>query len=173
MIHCVCLNRAQQWLTAMCLLFSAASEGRIRNLGLGGKIGTFLGPFWYFGPIWDQVPNSGPYRSACMMARLTTEEESNQVAVLMKELQYLKVIYPTWSWIVLLPKIYYRKRRVTLGAPPPGWMLKQIFFGKDLVNLLLSPSRVGTGEADCPNRILKLWKSDNLVLMLCRIILIS
>ena len=49
----------------MCLLFSAASEGRIRNLGLGGKIGTFLGPFWYFGPIWDQVPNSGPYRSAC------------------------------------------------------------------------------------------------------------
>ena len=32
-----------------------------------------------------------------MMARLTTEEESNQVAVLMKELQYLKVIYPTWS----------------------------------------------------------------------------
>jgi len=34
----------------MCLLFSAASEGRIRNLGLGGKIGTFLGPFWYFGP---------------------------------------------------------------------------------------------------------------------------
>ena len=66
MIHCVCLNRAQQWLTAMCLLFSAASEGRIRNLGLGGKIGTFLGPFWYFGPIWDQVPNSGPYRSACL-----------------------------------------------------------------------------------------------------------
>ena len=32
----------------MCLLFSAASEGRIRNLGLGGKIGTFLGQFWYF-----------------------------------------------------------------------------------------------------------------------------
>ena len=29
----------------MCLLFSAASEGRIRNLGLGGKIGTI----WYFG----------------------------------------------------------------------------------------------------------------------------
>ena len=50
----------------MCLLFSVASEGRIRNLGLGGKIGTFLGPFWYFGPIWDQVPNSGPYRSACI-----------------------------------------------------------------------------------------------------------
>ena len=34
------------------------------NLGLGGKIGTFLGPFLHFGPIWDQVPNSGPYRSA-------------------------------------------------------------------------------------------------------------
>ena len=32
-----------------------------------------------------------------MMAKLTTEEESNQVAVLLKELQYLKVIYPTWS----------------------------------------------------------------------------
>ena len=30
---------------------------------LGGKIGTFLGPFLHFGPIWDQVPNSGPYRS--------------------------------------------------------------------------------------------------------------
>ena len=24
----------------------------------------FLGPNWIFGPIWDQVPNSGPYRSA-------------------------------------------------------------------------------------------------------------
>ena len=63
MIHCVCLNRAQQWLTAMCLLFSAASEGRIRNLGLGGKIRTFLGPFLHFNPIWDQFPNLGPYRS--------------------------------------------------------------------------------------------------------------
>ena len=46
MIHCVSLNRAQQWLTATCLLFSAASESKIRNLGLGGKIRTFLGPFW-------------------------------------------------------------------------------------------------------------------------------
>ena len=70
MIHCVCLNRAQQLLTAMCLLFSAASDCRIRNLGLGGKIGTFLGPFWYFGPIWDQVPNSGPYRSACVIKNI-------------------------------------------------------------------------------------------------------
>ena len=50
MIHCVCPNRTQQWLTAMCLPFSASSEGRIRNLGLGSKIGTFLGPFWHFGP---------------------------------------------------------------------------------------------------------------------------
>ena len=79
MIHCVCLNRAQQLLTAMCLLFSAASDCRIRNLGLGGKIGTFLGPFWYFGPIWDQVPNSGPYRSACIhplpFSRLVPEQE--------------------------------------------------------------------------------------------------
>ena len=66
MIHCVCPNRTQQWLTAMCLPFSAPSEGRIRNLGLGSKIGTFLGPFWHFGPIWDKVPNSGPYRSACL-----------------------------------------------------------------------------------------------------------
>ena len=51
----------------MCLLFSAASEGRIRNLGLEVKIWTFLGPFWHFGPIWDQVPNSGPYCSACLL----------------------------------------------------------------------------------------------------------
>ena len=51
MIHCVCLNRAQQWLTAMCLLFSAASEGRIWNLGLGGKIGTFLDHFGTFVPF--------------------------------------------------------------------------------------------------------------------------
>ena len=29
-----------------------------------GKVGTFLGPFWHFGPIWDQVPNSGLYQSA-------------------------------------------------------------------------------------------------------------
>ena len=64
MIHCVCPNRTQQWLSAMCLPFSASSEGRIRNLGLGSKIGTFLGLFWHFGPIWDQVPNLGPYRSA-------------------------------------------------------------------------------------------------------------
>ena len=66
MIHCVCPNRTQQWLTAMYLLFSASSEGRIRNLGLGSKIGTFLGPFWHFGPIWDQVPNLGPFWSACI-----------------------------------------------------------------------------------------------------------
>ena len=62
MIHCVCLNRAQQLLTAMCLLFSAASEGRIRNLGQSGL-------FWdHFGTLVprDQVPNSGPYRSACL-----------------------------------------------------------------------------------------------------------
>ena len=38
-----------------------------------------------------------------MMARLTTEEESNQAAVLMKELQYLKVNYPISSPIVLPP----------------------------------------------------------------------
>ena len=38
MIHCVCPNRTQQWLTAMCLPFSASSEGRIRNLGLRSKI---------------------------------------------------------------------------------------------------------------------------------------
>ena len=60
MIHCVCPNRTQQWLTAMCLPFSASSEGRIRNLGLGSKIGTFLGPFWDFGSILDQVLNLGP-----------------------------------------------------------------------------------------------------------------
>ena len=34
MIHCKCPNRAQQ-----------SSEGRIKNLGLGSKIRTFLGPF--------------------------------------------------------------------------------------------------------------------------------
>ena len=55
MIHCKYPNRAQQ-----------SSEGRIKNLGLGSKIRTFLGPFWRFGPIWDQVPNSGPYWSACI-----------------------------------------------------------------------------------------------------------
>ena len=48
----------------MCFPFSASSEGRIRNLGLESKIGTFLGPFWHFGPIWDQVPNLGPFWSA-------------------------------------------------------------------------------------------------------------
>ena len=46
MIHCKCPNRAQQWLTAMCLPFSASSEGRIRNLGLGRKIGTFWDHFY-------------------------------------------------------------------------------------------------------------------------------
>ena len=64
MIHCICLNRAQQWPTAVCLLFSAASAGRDRNLGLVSKIGTFLGPNWNFGPIWDQVLNLGPFWSA-------------------------------------------------------------------------------------------------------------
>ena len=64
MIHCICLNRAQQWPTAVCLLFSAASQGRVRNLGLVSKIETFLGPNWNFGPIWDQVPNLGPFWSA-------------------------------------------------------------------------------------------------------------
>ena len=39
---------------------------------LGGKIGTFLGPFLHFGPIWDQVPNSGPYRSACLGPKIGT-----------------------------------------------------------------------------------------------------
>ena len=51
-----------------CCASSAASEGRIRNLGLWGKIGPFLGPFRHFGPIWDQVPNLGPYWSACNYA---------------------------------------------------------------------------------------------------------
>ena len=43
----------------MCLLFSAASEDRIQNLGLGGKIGIFWEDFGTFGPfgtksrIWD------------------------------------------------------------------------------------------------------------------------
>ena len=37
MIHCKYPNRAQQ-----------SSEGRIKNLGLGSKIRTFLGPFWNF-----------------------------------------------------------------------------------------------------------------------------
>ena len=27
------------------------------NLGLGCKIGTFLGHFLHVGPIWEQVPN--------------------------------------------------------------------------------------------------------------------
>ena len=26
---------------------------------------TVLGPFWCFSPIWNKVPNSGPYWSAC------------------------------------------------------------------------------------------------------------
>ena len=26
----------------------------------------FLGPFWHFGPIWDQVPNLRPFWSACI-----------------------------------------------------------------------------------------------------------
>ena len=42
-------------------------------MGLGGKIGTFLGPFLHFGPIWDQVPNSGPYRSACIITQKITK----------------------------------------------------------------------------------------------------
>ena len=33
------------------VLVSAASEGKIRNLGLMRKIGTFLGPFSHFGLI--------------------------------------------------------------------------------------------------------------------------
>ena len=43
----------------MCLPFSASSEGRIRNLGLGSKIGTFwdhfgtLVPFGTKSRIWD------------------------------------------------------------------------------------------------------------------------
>ena len=77
MIHCVCPNRTQQWLTAMCLPFSASSEGRIRNLGLGSKIGTFLGPFWHFGPIWDKVPNLGPFWSACISPKMLRQSWPN------------------------------------------------------------------------------------------------
>ena len=46
---------------AVTFLFYAISEGKIRNLGHGKKIGTFWGPFLDFGSNWDQVPNLGPY----------------------------------------------------------------------------------------------------------------
>ena len=53
MIHCKCPNRAQQWLTAMCLPFSASSEGRIRNLGLfWDHFGTLV-PFGTKSQNWD------------------------------------------------------------------------------------------------------------------------
>ena len=47
--------------TSKIFLFYAISEGKIRNLGHGKKIGTFWGPFLDFGSNWDQVPNLGPY----------------------------------------------------------------------------------------------------------------
>ena len=51
MILCVCLNRAQQWLTATCLLFSAASEGRIRNLRqIRDFFGSILALWSHLGP---------------------------------------------------------------------------------------------------------------------------
>ena len=43
MIHCICLNRAQQWPTAVCLLFSAASEGRVKKFGTCKQNWDFFG----------------------------------------------------------------------------------------------------------------------------------
>ena len=63
----------------MCLPFSASSEGRIRNLGLESKIGTFLGPFWHFGPIWDKVPNLGPFWSAWLFIAPKCVKGQNQL----------------------------------------------------------------------------------------------
>ena len=67
-----CLNKP--------LIFSAASEGRIRHFGLGGKIKTFLEPFWHFDPIWDQVLNSGPYWCACFLVCLDFQKYHHQLS---------------------------------------------------------------------------------------------
>ena len=44
-------DRAQQGLAVVLLLFSTASG--IRNVGLGGKIGTFMGPFQHAGSEFE------------------------------------------------------------------------------------------------------------------------
>ena len=51
--------------------------GNLKNLGLVSKIWTFLGPNWYFGPIWDQVQNSFFDKSAQMRHFLTHIRKCN------------------------------------------------------------------------------------------------
>ena len=75
------IGHSNDWrsVTSMCFPFSASSEGRIRNLGLESKIGTFLGPFWHFGPIWDKVPNLGPFWSAWLFIAPKCAKGQNQL----------------------------------------------------------------------------------------------
>ena len=93
MIH----DRAQQWLTAMCLLFSAACEGRIRNLGLGGKIGTFcdhfgtLVPFGTKSQIWDLF-GAPVCITFCQLFSMTARWESSNIKVSIYS-QFLYITY--------------------------------------------------------------------------------